>query len=74
MTEPIDRADDDSPAEEAAPQQPRFCTLVEAKDDGRWLAVVTLTDGATVCKLFDREDEAQRYGEELAAWLATRSV
>ena len=50
----------------------RFATSVEAKDDGQWLAVVNLGEGASVCKLFDNELDAQHYGEELATWLASR--
>ena len=74
MTEPIDRADDDPVVEEATPRQAHFSTAVEAKEDGRWLAVVVLADGATVSKLFDTEEDAHRYGDELAAWLATRGA
>jgi len=57
---------------ETAPQQ--FATSVEAKADGQWLALVHLGEGATACKLFDKESDARHYGDELAAWLATRSV
>ena len=74
MTEPIDRADDDPVADEATPRLAQFSTSVEAKDDGRWLAVVVLADGATVSKLFDTEEDAYRYGDELAAWLRTRGA
>ncbi len=74
MTEPIDRADGDPVADEAMPRRRQFSTSVEAKDDGRWLAVVALADGATVSKLFDKEEDAHRYGDELAAWLATRGA
>ena len=53
-------------------RQTQFTTFVEAKDDGQWLAVVHLGEGATVCKLFDTEVDAHHYGDELAAWLASR--
>jgi hypothetical protein len=33
------------------------------------VTVVDLGDGMTLSKLFDREDDARRYGDELAGWL-----
>ena len=72
MTDAMTRSD---PASGAAPSGLRpehFKTSVEAEPDGRWLAVVNLGDGASVSKLFDSRFEALHYGDELAAWLATR--
>ena len=55
----------------AVETQPRvpFSTSVASTPRGEWLTVVDLGDGITLSKLFDREDEARRYGDELAGWL-----
>jgi hypothetical protein len=40
---------------------------------GKWVTVVDLGDGMMLSKLFDREDDARGYGDELAGWLRGRS-
>ena len=72
MIDAMTRADSDLAAAGSGARAERFKTSVEAKADGQWLAVVNLFDGASVSKLFDERVEALHYGEELAAWLATR--
>ena len=53
--------------------EPRhFDTSVAANPDGGWLATVNVGDGASLSKWFEQKEEAERYGDELAAWLATR--
>jgi hypothetical protein len=57
----------------AATQPPTtFSTSVAPTPRGEWLTVVDLGDGMTLSKLFDREDDARRYGDELAGWLRGR--
>jgi hypothetical protein len=46
-----------------------FSASVEPNQDGGWLTVVNLGDGASLTKWFASQDEAQRYPDELAAWL-----
>lgn len=46
-----------------------FSTTVAAADHGSWMTTVDLGSGITMSRLFDRKDEALRYGDELAAWL-----
>jgi len=46
-----------------------FSTSVAATNRGDWMTVVDLGNGVTMSRLFDREDDALRYGDELAAWL-----
>jgi hypothetical protein len=54
----------------AATQPPTtFTTSVAPTDRGEWLTIVELGDGVSLTKLFDEEDEARRYGADLAAWL-----
>jgi hypothetical protein len=54
----------------AATQPPTtFSTSVAPTPRGEWLTVVDLGDGMTLSKLFDHEDDARRYGDELAGWL-----
>ena len=54
----------------AATQPPTtFSTSVAPTRRGEWVTVVDLGDGMTLSKLFDREDDARRYGDELAGWL-----
>jgi len=72
VTDAMTRPDPDSGAAGSASRPEQFKTAIEAKADGQWLAVVSLFDGATVSKLFDSRFEALHYGDELAAWLATR--
>lgn len=72
MTDAMTRSEPNSGAVNLGSRQQQFKTSVEAKADGRWLAVVNLGDGASVSKLFDSRFEALHYGDELAAWLATR--
>lgn len=72
MTDAMMRPDPDSGTADSASRPEQFKTSVEAKADGHWLAVVNLGDGASVSKLFDSRFEALHYGDELAAWLATR--
>lgn len=55
------------PAETQLPTT--FLTSVAPTERGEWLTVVDLGAGISVTKLFDHEDEARRYGAELAAWL-----
>lgn len=74
MTDAMPRPNHAEHADAAGSAQKQFTTLIEAKGDGHWLAVVHLVDGASACKLFDSEADAQHYGDELAAWLASRSV
>ena len=42
---------------------------IQPNRDGGWLTVVHLGDGASLTKWFASQDEAQRYPDELAAWL-----
>lgn len=72
MTDAMPRSEPDSGRAETVSSSEQFKTSVEAKADGRWLAVVSLGDGASVSKLFDSRFEALHYGDELADWLATR--
>jgi hypothetical protein len=74
VTDSIPRPNYAGAAAGVEPAEQRFTTFVEAKADGQWVAVVHLGAGATVCKLFDSESDARHYGDELAAWLASRSV
>jgi hypothetical protein len=54
----------------AATQPPTtFSTSVASTPRGEWLTIVDLGDGMTLSKIFDREDDARRYGDELAGWL-----
>lgn len=54
----------------AATQPPTtFSTSVAPMSRGKWVTVVDLGDGMTLSKLFDREADARRYGDELAGWL-----
>lgn len=46
-----------------------FITSVAPTERGEWLTVVDLGTGISLTKLFDHEDEARRYGAELAASL-----
>ena len=46
-----------------------FTTSVTPTTRGDWMTVVNLDHGITLSKLFDCEDAARRYGDELAAWL-----
>ena len=46
-----------------------FSASVRANRDGGWLTVVNLGDGASLTKWFASKDEANRYPDELAAWL-----
>ena len=55
------------PAETQLPTT--FLTSVAPTERGEWLTVVDLGAGISVTKLFDHEDEARRYGAELAASL-----
>jgi hypothetical protein len=72
VTDAMTRSEPKSGAVDIGARQEQFKTSVEAKADGQWLAVVNLGDGASVSKLFDTRFEALHYGDELAAWLATR--
>ena len=72
VTDAMTRSEPNSAAMNIGSRQEQFKTSVEAKADGQWLAVVSLFDGASVSKLFDSRFEALHYGDELAAWLATR--
>ena len=57
----------------AATQPPTtFSTSVAPTPRGEWVTVVDLGDGMTLSKLFDREDDARGYGDELASWLRGR--
>lgn len=49
---------------------PAFSASVRPNVDGGWLTVVNLGDGASLTKWFPSQDEADRYPEELAKWLA----
>lgn len=49
-----------------------FSTSVAPTPRGEWVTVVDLGDGATLTKLFDHEDDARRYCDELAGWLRGR--
>jgi hypothetical protein len=49
---------------------PAFSASIRPNHDGGWLAVVHLGDGASLTKWFSSQDEAKRYPDELAAWLA----
>jgi hypothetical protein len=51
-------------------EERRFSTTVEPAIDGRWLAVVRVSPGESVCRVFDSAHDALHYGEELAAWLS----
>jgi hypothetical protein len=58
----------------AATQPPTtFSTSVAPMPRGKWVTVVDLGDGMMLSKLFDREDDARGYGDELAGWLRGRS-
>lgn len=49
---------------------PAFSSSVRPNLDGGWLTVVNLGDGASLTKWFPSQDEARRYPNELAEWLA----
>jgi hypothetical protein len=49
--------------------QATFSSSVQPNRDGGWLTVVNLGDGASLTKWFASKDEANRYPDELAAWL-----
>jgi len=65
------RHDDPGSRVHAAATEPptTFSTFVAPTPRGEWVTVVDLGDGMTLRKLFDREDDARRYGDELAGWL-----
>jgi hypothetical protein len=46
-----------------------FSTSVAPTNRGDWMTVVDLGNGVTMSRLFDLEDDALCYGDELAAWL-----
>ena len=46
-----------------------FSTSVAPTNRGEWLTIVDLGSGITMSRLFDCEDDALRYGDELADWL-----
>jgi len=46
-----------------------FSTSVASTARGEWLTTVDLGEGVTLSKLFEHEDEARGYGDELVAWL-----
>ena len=64
---------DDQPQRQvhrAATEPPTsFSTSVAPTARGEWLTTVDLGEGVTVSKLFEHEDEARGYGDELVAWL-----
>jgi hypothetical protein len=49
-----------------------FSTSVAPTNRGEWLTVVDLGSGITMSRLFDREDDALRYGDELVEWMRRR--
>ena len=73
MTDAMPRPNHAERADLADSTPTQFATSVEARADGQWLAVVSLGEGASVCKLFDSELDARQYGDELAAWLVSRA-
>ena len=46
-----------------------FATSVAPTSRGDWITIVDLGSGITMSRLFDCEDDALRYGNELAEWL-----
>ena len=51
----------------AATQPPTtFTTTLAPTERGEWMTFVDLGSGISMSRLFDREDEALRYGHELA--------
>jgi hypothetical protein len=49
-----------------------FHASVSPNPDGGWLAIVNVGDGASLTKWFERKEQAEGYGDELAAWLEQR--
>jgi hypothetical protein len=49
-----------------------FNSSVAENPGGGWVAVVNMGDGASVTKWFQTREGAERYGDELAAWLDQR--
>jgi hypothetical protein len=49
-----------------------FNTAIAENPDGGWVAVVSMGDGASVTKWFQTREDAEGYGDELAAWLDQR--
>ena len=53
-------------------QRPFTTSICSEPDSGGWITVVNLGEGATLSRWFEDQDQAERYGDELEAWLSRR--
>jgi hypothetical protein len=54
-------------------RQAPFAASVEAHTTGGWVTTLDLGEGMSLTKWFADQRAAERYGDELAAWLTERT-